>query len=453
MDNREALKLVNLSSRYNDDSEYVIEDISFTVNRGDFVLLTGPSGCGKSTLLKSINGVLHGENRLRGDILIDGIDCKSMSATDRSRYIGSVLQNADEQIIYEKVEDELAFPLENMAVSPEKMPDIIERFSKMMEIKLDDKTNTLSGGQKQRLITAATLCMGQKILIFDEPLANLDNEGAVVLLKNLRQLCDEEGYSVLFVEHRIDLIMEYCDRVFWMDAGSISLYETLADFKVFMSKRSLCGYETIASNPNIKEPIFELENLTYSVKQKKILKGITYKFMKGGKYVISGHNGSGKSTLINVLAGFYKPTSGSIKSYTDDLSSGNIGVVLQNPNYQLFMSTVRDELEFQSKSDEFLEYLIENFSLSPILDRHPQSLSEGQKRRLGVAVILSMLPDVLILDEPSVGQDYLNMNAMISAISKLCEEKDVTVISVSHDLRCSNNLGDVFIEMADGRML
>lgn len=453
MIDNEVLRLKNISAGYDREADHVISDINFSVYEGEFILLTGLSGCGKSTLLKVINGILSGEEKVKGEIFVNGTSCTNLSPTERSLFIGSVLQNADEQIIYEKVEDELAFPLENLKKEPEEILKTIKYFSEMMEIDIYKSTATLSGGQKQRLITAATLGMKQKILVFDEPLANLDNKGAIKLLENLKTLCKEKGYSVIFAEHRIDLILKYCDRFMLMNSGKLQIFQNAKDMLKAIHHGMDFNLKQIKSPDNLNESLFSLENLHYNVNGKKILKGINYTFKKGGKYVITGSNGSGKTTLLNLIAGFYRPSSGKIISAFKKGDFSNVGVVLQNPNYQLFMSCVREELEFQSKSSEFLSYLIEEFSLKNILDRHPHSLSEGQKRRLGVAMILSMKPDVLILDEPSVGQDFKNMKSMINAVSKLCDEKELTVISVSHDLRCYSFLGDIFLELRDGKIV
>ncbi|MDO4772115.1 MAG: ATP-binding cassette domain-containing protein [Bacillota bacterium] len=443
------LRVENLSARYSPESKTIFEGISFEVKAGEFILLTGLSGSGKSTLLSSLNGILHGEELVSGSIFLDDTELSGMGANERSNYIASVLQNADEQIIFEKVEDELAFPLENMALSPEEMRERIQKYAGMMSLRLNDRTSKLSGGQKQSLITAASFGMERKILLFDEPLANLDNRAAVRLLDTLKEFCEKHGYIVLFSEHRIDLVLGYTDRVFYMNAGKLKSISDKTRFKLYLDNKVSKIKETLVST--CKEPVFEIDRLQYKVDSKEILKGINYKFLRGGKYVISGENGTGKTTFIKLLTGINKPSAGSIRSpFSKKERFQKIGLVMQNPNYQLFMPSVEAELKLQSKDDNFLQFLIENFRIGELLQKHPHSLSEGQKRRVGVAAILSMQPEVLILDEPSVGQDYKNMSAMLTAILELCKINDTTVISISHDLRCFQNLGDIFLKLEDG---
>ncbi len=444
------LKVENLSARYNIETDYIFKDINFAAHAGEFILLTGLSGSGKSTLLNTLNGILYGEDLISGKILIDQIDISNTSASKRSEYIASVMQNADEQIIFEKVEDELAFPLENIALEPTEIKNRIDKYSKTMQLDKNARTSKLSGGQKQSLITATSFGLERKILLFDEPLANLDNKAAIRLLNILKKLCTEENYIVLFSEHRIDLVLKYTDKVLYMNNGNLKSINDKTRFKEYLDN-TMAGIKEELISSNKVEVVFDIQNLHFTVSKKDILKGINYKFYKGGKYVILGENGCGKSTLIKLLTGIYKPTKGKIVSdFTKKNRFKKIGLVLQNPNYQLFMPSVEDELKLQSKNENYLTFLIDIFKLEDILQSHPHSLSEGQKRRVGVAAILSMMPEVLILDEPSVGQDYKNMSAMIRAIQELCKLQETTVISISHDLRCMNSLGDIFLTLKDG---
>ncbi len=454
------LTVEKLSAKYNIEQDFIFKDIDFEVHSGEFILLTGLSGSGKSTLLNCLNGILCDEDNkglIKGKILLDDIELSTLNANDRSMYIASVLQNADEQIIFEKVEDELAFPLENMALEPTEIKNRIEKYSAMMNLSLDSRTSKLSGGQKQSLITASSFGMERKILLFDEPLANLDNKAAVKLLDTLKEFCTKKGYIVLFSEHRIDLVLEYTDKVFYMNDSKLKSISDKKRFKSYLDNRvnkiteSLVSSNTNTNLSTKQKVIFDIENLHFNVANKDILKGINYKFFQGGKYVINGENGCGKSTFIKLLTGIYKPSKGQIIStFSKKERFKKISLVMQNPNYQLFMPSVEGELKLQAKNDDFLTYLIDIFRLKDILNTHPHSLSEGQKRRVGVASILSMMPEVLILDEPSVGQDYKNMSNMIDAIQELCKLQETTVISISHDLRCMNNLGDIFLELKDG---
>ena len=217
------MRLENISFSYN-GSEKIFDNVNFTLEYGDFVLLSGVSGEGKSTLLSIINGMIPfiTPGKLEGKIYINSEDVTAVRVSERAKLIGTVLQNADEQIVYDTVRDEIAFGCENLDVPVEKIDFRIAASTNMMKISPDAKTRTMSGGQKQRLITASTLAMKQKIIILDEPLANLDTEGAHILLGALRSL-SKSGYAVLLVEHRLDVVRPYVNKVMWIKDKNVTM--------------------------------------------------------------------------------------------------------------------------------------------------------------------------------------------------------------------------------------
>lgn len=219
----DALRLENISFSYN-GSEKIFDNVNFTLEYGDFVLLSGVSGEGKSTLLSIINGMIPfiTPGKLEGKIYVNSEDVTAVRVSERAKLIGTVLQNADEQIVYDIVRDEIAFGCENLDVPVEKIDFRIAASTNMMKISPDAKTRTMSGGQKQRLITASTLAMKQKIIILDEPLANLDTEGAHILLGALRSL-SKSGYAVLLVEHRLDVVRPYVNKVMWIKDKNVTM--------------------------------------------------------------------------------------------------------------------------------------------------------------------------------------------------------------------------------------
>ena len=221
---KKAIECMNYSFRYARASQDVLEHCNLTLHYGEFMVLSGLSGEGKSTLLAAINGAIPhfmaGEQE--GEIRLDGQPAGHLSLAARSRLVGSVLQNADHQIIHDRVEDDIAFGCENLAVSPDEIHHRISRVCQLLQLEPGWPTRTLSGGQKQRLITASTLAMNQRILIFDEPLANIDPAGARVLLQTLRRLADQ-GHAILFIEHRLDMVMPYADTVAWLEGGQVHL--------------------------------------------------------------------------------------------------------------------------------------------------------------------------------------------------------------------------------------
>ena len=220
-----ALSLKNVTFSYSKDGKKILDNISFDLNYGEIVLLSGESGGGKSTLLSVINGVIPfiTPGELTGSVFVDGGDVTNDKISLRAEKIGSVMQNADEQIVYGKTADELAFGCENLGIAENEITERITCASAFMGLDLDSLTRTLSGGQKQRLSAACVLSMGQRIIILDEPLANLDPAGAKILLNALRKLADS-GYAVLIAEHRYDIVKEYIDRRVFISDGRLSNY-------------------------------------------------------------------------------------------------------------------------------------------------------------------------------------------------------------------------------------
>ncbi len=207
-----AVKLSDVTFKYDGAKENVLENVSLNINYGEIVLLSGVSGEGKSTLLSIINGVIPfvTPGKLSGSVEIGGEDVTKQKVSTRSKFVGTVLQNADEQIVYDFVNDEIAFGCENLNISPDEIEKRIEKYTALLHIDKSVRTKSMSGGQKQRLITSSTLAMEQKIIILDEPLANLDTDGAHILLGALKSL-SEKGYAVLIVEHRLDVVKNYVD--------------------------------------------------------------------------------------------------------------------------------------------------------------------------------------------------------------------------------------------------
>lgn len=448
-----ALEVRGLEARYAGAEAPCLQAVDFTLRAGDFALLSGRSGCGKSSLIKALSGLLD-EEGVRGEIRVAGRALRGLRASARARHIGTVLQNADEQLIFARVEDELAFPLENLCTPPQTTAARVAGAARAVALEPDQETAKLSGGQKQRLTVAATLAMGQRVLLLDEPLANLDRAAALRLLEQLSALCRARGYSVLLVEHRVDLVLPFATRFFSMRKGRLRESGSRAAFEEELAADSGAALTGLRSEAGAGAAVFEARDLRYAAGGREILRGVNCRLEEGGKYLLLGENGCGKSTFLALLAGLLKPSSGRVTSpFPRKKRLAHVGVVLQNPNYQLFMPSVERELAYQAKSPAFLAQLIELFHLEKLLKRHPLSLSEGQKRRLGVACILSMQPDVLFLDEPSVGQDLLNMEMMLRAIEALAARQRLTTLTISHDMRCERYLGDRVLHMAEGRLV
>ena len=448
-----AIRLKEVSFKYDGAKENVLENINLTVEYGETVLLSGVSGEGKSTLLSIINGVIPFVNsgEFSGSVEIDGKDVTKLKISERSKLIGTVLQNADEQIIYDLVNEEIAFGCENLNIASEEIDRRIERFTTLMQIEKTAKTKTLSGGQKQRLITASTLAMEQKIIILDEPLANLDTHTAHILLKALRNLANS-GYAVLIVEHRLDVVKNYIDKVMRIENKQLFTSTDINDLN--------SGIKTIphADGSLPGEVLIKGEKLFFAVGDRNIIDGLDIEIRAGERIVLLGENGCGKTTLMRMLAMLSKPSDGMLSQTITKSKKANskwfskVGYVYQNPTYQLFMPTLLSEISFKAKSEETAREMINAFGLSGLEQRHPQSLSEGQKRRASIAAVCASEPTVLFLDEPTVGQDYKNLCKTVETVNKINKNLDTAIVTVTHDKRCAGALADRVLIMENSKI-
>lgn len=448
-----AIRLKEVSFKYDGAKENVLENINLTVEYGETVLLSGVSGEGKSTLLSIINGVIPFVNsgEFSGSVEIDGKDVTKLKISERSKLIGTVLQNADEQIIYDLVNEEIAFGCENLNIASEEIDRRIERFTTLMQIEKNAKTKTLSGGQKQRLITASTLAMEQKIIILDEPLANLDTHTAHILLKALRNLANS-GYAVLIVEHRLDVVKNYIDKVMRIENKQLFTSTDINDLN--------SGIKTIphADSSLPGEVLIKGEKLFFAAGDRNIIDGLDIEIRAGERIVLLGENGCGKTTLMRMLARLNKPNDGALSQTITKSKKANskwfskVGYVYQNPVYQLFMPTLLSEISFKAKSEETAREMINAFGLSGLEQRHPQSLSEGQKRRASIAAVCASEPTVLFLDEPTVGQDYKNLCKTVETVNKINKNLGTAIVTVTHDKRCAGALADRVLIMENGKI-
>lgn len=450
---RRPLILRNLTFAYGREADAapVIENLDLRIRHGEILLVCGYSGSGKSTLLKLINGVIpfvqHGQ--LTGELRLGDRDLSALSVSERARWIGSVFQNPREQIVFDKLIDEVVFPMENLALDRDEMHRRSRRILERLRLAPEARTATLSGGEQQKLITAATLAMQQDILLLDEPLANLDQDAALELLQLLRQLADQKDYAIVLVEHRLDLVRDYVDRVLAFADGH-RLYPSAAEFFAALdaadSQEPQRGVEPTEDSD--KPVLLKLRDVGCAFGERVLFSKVNLTVHESDRLVILGDNGCGKTTLLDIIAGLKKPTRGSVTRAFGKRDLGHkVGMVLQNPDYQLFMPTVREELSLTSADRAWTDYLIRHFKFEPLLERSPFSLSEGQKRKLGFACILARRPDLLLLDEPTVGLDDAGMYQLLEALERYGREHSLTLISVSHDRRAIPLLGDRYFRL------
>jgi energy-coupling factor transport system ATP-binding protein len=469
-----AIEIRDYSFRYAGAGKDVLSRLNLAVDYGEFVMLSGDSGSGKSTLLASLIGsiphIYAGDRQ--GGIFVDGRDVTDERIASRARFVGSVLQDADSQIVHARVGDEIAFGCENLGMSPEDIGRRADEAARSVKLDTGAFTRTLSGGQKQRLITASALAMGRKILLLDEPLANLDGEGAEFLLETLRDLA-RRGYAVLLAEHRLEAALPYADRHVRLKGG-ICEEAKLEQSEEHKKNRPLCadgfqehigdGSFCVVTDRGVVRSgdgaVFALNNITYQTGGRIIIADASFYIKRGERIVILGENGCGKTTLLRLLARLIRPTGGILEQRVavgvgrraSPEWFGKVGYVYQNPNYQLFMPTVLEEIAYKAADVTEARRYAELFGLSELLGRHPHSLSEGQKRKLGIAAVCATRPEVLLLDEPTVGQDHASLGRMIEALDYINGEYGTTLITVTHDNRCARALSDRTLRMSAGRI-
>jgi len=449
-----SIWIKDLYVRYSAEKEagWILEDIDLEIGPGELVVLSGYSGTGKSTLLSTINGVaskVFGAD-IRGLVCVQGENVESMDLGHISRRVGTVLQGAEAQIFNLQVDDEVAFGSENLGLSPAVIAERVRTYCGLMGLSPDQAIEGLSGGQKQRLVIASVLAMEQGILLLDEPLANLDGASAKDLLGFLWDTT-RQGRTAILVEHRLDMVLPYATRLLCLENGRI--VQDLDQAQAERSYLSLFPGRQNSSRCSTSE-LFRLAHVEVAHGHAPVLRDLSLTLHAGEQVVILGENGSGKTTLLRTLAGLVRPRSGELwrAPQLREQPLKSVGYVCQNPNYQLFMDTVYKEVDFQSESAENTWAFLDLFGIRHLQERHPLALSEGQKRLVTIAAIAAMRPQVLLLDEPTVGQDHQGLGRLIETLEEMRRRYGTSSVVATHDVRCADVLGDRVLWLEDGTL-
>ena len=456
-------------------ARWAVSGIDLTVQAGERVLLLGASGAGKSTLLHGIAGVLgdQEEGEQAGELTVDGVS--PAAARGRS---GLVLQDPDTQLVLARVGDEVAFGAENLAVPRSEIwPRVGQALDDVgLDVPLNHPTTALSGGQKQRLALAAVLAMQPGLLLLDEPTANLDPAGVLEVRDAVVRVLERTGATLVVVEHRVEIWADVVDRVVVLDSdGGILadgepdtvLRHGAARARLIEAGVWVPGYRPTTPAVETAPGADLLRAAGLSVERTKhgpaVLDGVDLTLRGGESVSVLGPNGSGKSTLALTLAGLLRPRAGEL-SALDPLARGagtrphewksaelvsRIGTVFQEPEHQFLTNTVLEELEFgprrvaRSSEAEIrrrIDPIAERLRLTGLLKANPFTLSGGEKRRLSVASMLATSPDILILDEPTFGQDANTWAELVALLVELIEG-GTSVVSVTHDREYTDALG------------
>lgn len=460
----------NLSLRYAGASKALLKGISLELNKGETVLICGPTGCGKSSLVNCMNGILHHESsaHIEGRVLIDGKDIRGLPLAEMCTWVGTVFQNPDSQICTATPETEIAFGLENQCLDRKAMKrriDEVLAYTGLEECRHQEST-TLSGGQKQRLVIACALALKPRILFLDEPVSQLDPKGAEEFFGLISRLKRNHAYTIILIEHRIDETFAQADRIIIMDKGRIVSDATpektlqnvsamrmlgiklphLPDFfdRINRMERPLVVENAPLVNIMKARPknrsvtgdlLCMVNNIRFGHQKKVIFDNFSIRLHRGERVALMGTNGAGKSTLLHLLAGSLKPHSGKIEWAVD---AEDKGLVLQSPDLMLFSETVRKECLFapihsgmdRLKADETATAVLRRMGLQDLAEAAPFALSKGQRLRVAVGSVLSKKPSVLLLDEPTTGQDREHIEKLMAGLENDFE----LVVFCTHDV-------------------
>ncbi|MDD3106571.1 MAG: energy-coupling factor transporter ATPase [Bacilli bacterium] len=496
------LEIKNLTFTYANSQLPSLQNISFSVNAGEFVLLGGSTGSGKTTLLKLIKSELAPHGQIEGEILYENFALSLLTKKKRISDIGYVFQNADRQIVSDYVYQELAFGLENLGYDPEVIRLRIGEMASFFGITnwYRKKTNDLSGGQKQLLNLASVMVMEPKILLLDEPTSQLDPIAASEFLQTLKKLNDEFGLTIIIVEHHLEELWSLVDRAIILNEGkivandqpkemiknngevsllidlptSVKIYQefefrdecplTVKEGKRWLEKHFKNDVKSLNknhSNKENKELMFSVHDLwfRYQKQENDVLRGLNLHVFQGEILSVVGGNGSGKSTLLKLIANIYRPNFGKLH-FVHDRKSLNIAFLPQNPQDLFLEETVLKELEEMNQhlrlsQEEWktrINQVIVDFSLQDLLNHHPYDLSGGEQQKVALSKILLINPDIILLDEPSKSLDA-TLKMKLKSILLYLQSLGKTIIIVSHDIEFAARVSDRCAMLFDGELI
>jgi energy-coupling factor transporter ATP-binding protein EcfA2 len=445
---------------------WALRGINLTIRDGEFVLICGGSGSGKSTLGYLFNGLIPHffGGDLQGRAEVDGMDTRQMSVARLLPKVGLVLQNTDAHLFCSTVENEIAFGLESLGFPAAEIEGEVRWIAEMLGIQdlLDRAPQALSGGERRLVAIASVLCLNPSVLLLDEPFAHLDWEGMRRVRKALTDL-HRRGKTIVVIEQRVAGLIQQASRCIVMEQGKILFDGTTVESLAVMRGRGLLpNYpERVRKGLKNGEPVITIRNLSHERDGRQILQDISLEVKQGEAVAIVGRNGSGKTTLIRHLNGLRRPKKGTVSVMGSAVQGKSalemasmVGISFQNPNDQFFKNYVREELaagvKALGKSGETLGEICDLFSLQDLLDRSPYRLSEGQKRRVALASIVAMDPRILVIDEPTVGQDGRFLETIAGLITSL-RDRGYTVLLVTHDLEFALATSDRWVVLHEGR--
>lgn len=495
--------------QYDAQAEATLKDISFDIAKGEKVLILGPSGSGKSTLAQCLNGIIPNihKGQAQGQVRIDGQDIFKQSIYDKSQLVSTVLQDPDGQFIGLTVAEDLAFALENDCADQSEMKDKVALWAERLDLTslLNHRPQDLSGGQKQRVSLAGVLIDESPILLFDEPLANLDPKSGQETIDLIDKIHKEVGATTIIIEHRLeDVLYRPVDRILLVNDGellfngspdellsSTLLLENGIREPLYVTVLRQLGFDTRSAQnlsqldaldlsdlalpdrvlkdkkDSSSDSILKVEGLSVSYGDNPvIIEDLSFSLKKGERLAIVGKNGAGKSTLAKALCGFV-PSQGKLTYEGQDISqdsiaerSERIGFVLQNPNQMISQTMIFDEVALglrlrgieEAEVEERVHEVLKTCGLYSFRKWPISALSFGQKKRVTIASILVLKPEIIILDEPTAGQDYKTYTDIMTFLDSL-QKQGHTIVMITHDMQLMLEYSDRCLVVVEGKVI
>lgn len=494
------LIIEDVSYRYKVREDATLKHVCLHVAKGEMLLLAGRSGCGKSTLIKAVSGLLNtaGAGELYGKIYLDGNDTAFMKPEEIGILVGTVYQSPDDQLFAMTVADEVGFALENQGIEETIVNEEVSKVLQRVGLKGFEKNSihTLSGGQRQRLALASVLITKPKLLVLDEPVSQMNPQGVEDFLNLLVSLNREDEITIIVVEHRVNELARYFPRLavmfdgeFIYDGPTEMAWEKIGHAEKFGLREpqriKLCRYLNLTEFADDTKKIIELINnecdidnkQNFTVREKRsqecvvkgeniiyrypgaksnTLHGLNFEFYKGERIALMGFNGAGKSTLVNLLGGLTYVTSGCLKILQGTVAehAHEIGYLRQEPDLMLLADSVWEELTWKNtkRSEKYLWDLLNKLNLENNVNDFPLALSKGQRLRVVLGALLAREPKLLLLDEPTTGQDQQSLEEIKNLINDFAENHGC-ILFCTHDIELASEIADRVIVMADGMII
>lgn len=467
------------------ESRPTLQHLNWQVGAGEFALLIGRSGSGKSTLLRTLNGLVphFSGGTFGGDVVVNGANTRQHPPRDMAKHVGFVFQDPEAQLLTKRVVDDIAFSMEQMATPTATMRKRVEEMLDLLGVAhlRDRDPSTLSGGERQRVAIAAALALHPPVLVLDEPTSQLDPWGAEEVIAALSRMNSDLGLTVVMSEHRLERVLDHADTVRLLDddgtptdglpqqiaheVAAVALQPVTQIGRHFgwpdlpltvKAARQHSGIAEVIAGLSGKTPPFReiamgkprlsIEDVTISLDRRKVVEGASLTLHEGELMALIGRNGSGKTTLLRSIVGFVDDVRGRIST------DGNIGYVPQQSSTLFFKETLREELQFTAhKRGVSIDphSLLDEVNLGWAIDRHPSTLSIGERQRAAIAVVLAGDPSILLLDEPTRGMDPWHKRQLAEVLRRV-QSRGVGILMATHDIELAAEIAQSVVMLGDG---